>query len=114
MNNDIHNNSDKNDSNNSNDNNNNNNNNSNNNSNNNKNNSDNNDNNHHNKTSHTKYNYTKYVTQAIKEANHHISYHTVDWYIISSFTISYIYIIIKILAYAFTFIQMRRELQGSC
>ena len=102
MNNDIYYDSDNNDSNNSNNNNNN------------KNNNNSNNNNHHNKTSHTKNNYTKYVTQAIKGANHHISYHIVDWYIISSFTISYIYIIIKILAYAFTFIQMRRELQGSC
>ena len=96
MNNDIHNDSDNNDSN--------------------KDNSNNNNdsNNHHNKTNHTKNNYTKYVTRAIKGANHYISYHMVDWYIISSFTISYIYIIIKILAYAFTFIRMRRELQGSC
>ena len=78
------------------------------------NNNDSNNNNHQNKTNHTKNNCTKYVTRAIKGANHYISYHTVDWYIISSFTISYIYIIIKILAYAFTFIRMRRELQGSC
>ena len=77
-------------------------------------NNDSNNNNHHNKTNHTKNNYTKYVTQAIKGANHHISYYMVDWYIISSFKISYIYIIIKILAYAFTFILMRIELQGSC
>ena len=72
------------------------------------NNNDSNNNNHQNKTNHTKNNCTKYVTRAIK------GYHMVDWYIISFFTISYIYIIIKILAYAFTFIQMRRELQGSC
>ena len=101
MNSDIHNNSDNNDSNNSNNNNKN-------------NNNDSNNNNHHNKTNHTKNNYTKCFTQAIKGANHHTSYHIVDRYIISFFTISYIYIIIKILAYAFTFIQMRRELQGSC
>ena len=78
MNNDIYYDSDNNDSNNSNNNNNN-------------NNNDSNNNNHHNKTNHTKNNYTKYVTQAIKGANHHISYHIVDWYIISSFTISYIH-----------------------
>ena len=112
MNNDIHNDSDNNDSNKDNSNNNNDNNNDSNNNNDSKNH--NGSNNYHNKTNHTKNNYTKYVTQAIKGANHHISYHIVDWYIISSFTISYIYIIIKILAYAFTFIQMRRELQGSC
>ena len=78
MNNDIYYDSDNNDSNNSNNNNNKNNNNF------------SNNNNHHNKTNHTKNNYTKCFTQAIKGANHHISYHIVDWYIISSFTISYI------------------------
>ena len=59
--------------------------------NNNRNNNDSNNNNHHNKTNHTKNNCTKYVTRAIKRANHHISYQIVDWYIISFFTISYIH-----------------------